>query len=235
MDQLPTLSSVAIRLLDLTAAEDSDAKDVIGLVSSDPALCSKVLKLCRCMAGGRARQVTTIDRAVVFVGFDALRSAVLSVQMFEIFDGVVSPGGEQRTEPVVFDRRMVWHHSLAVAVVCEHLAASTSGPGKIQRGEAFTCGLLHDLGLLALHVAMPKGFDRVCELAESHGKSLDHACRRIIGIGGCLAGKRLAEHWQLPQRMIDVIWLHGQPVNALPEGPNRPLIALVSLADAIAR
>ncbi|MCH8344192.1 MAG: HDOD domain-containing protein [Planctomycetes bacterium] len=235
LDQLPTLSSVAIRLLDLTAAEDSDAKDVIGLVSSDPALCSKVLKLCRCMAGGRARQVTTIDRAVVLVGFDALRSAVLSVQVFEIFDGIASPGGEQRTEPVVFDRQMFWHHSLAVAVVCEHIAASTSGPGKIQRSEAFTCGLLHDLGLLALHVAMPKGFDRVCELAESHGKSLDHACRRIIGIGGCLAGKRLAEHWQLPQLMIDVIWLHGQPVNALPDGPNRPLIALVSLADAIAR
>ncbi len=234
LEALPTLSRVAVRLLDLTTSETSEAKEVIELVGSDPALASKVLKLCRRHSRGRASIVKSIDRAVLMLGFDAVRSAVLSVQVFELFDGVPSPSGEIRERPV-FVRDMFWKHCLAVAAACEMIVEGTKLRAKIPRGEAYIAGLLHDLGQLALHLVMPTSFDRVIELAETQGVPLDKACRSIIGIDTHTAGKRLAERWHLPNSLSDVLWLHGQPFNSLPDLPHRNVIALVSLADAIAR
>jgi signal transduction histidine kinase/HD-like signal output (HDOD) protein len=235
LESLPTLSPIAVRLLQLTTAEDADAKEIIQLVSSDPALAARVLKLCRCHARGRASIVTSVERAVLLLGFEAVRGAVLSVQVFELFDGLPSAGGEVHGQQPVFDRRMFWEHSLAVAVACELIVESTKLRGRIDRTEAYISGLLHDLGQLALHLILPASFDRVAELAEGQGVVLDQACRRLIGIDSHTAGKRLAEHWHLPNSLGDVLWLHGQPFNTLPDLPHRDIIEVVSLADAIVR
>ncbi|MHC4773751.1 MAG: HDOD domain-containing protein, partial [Planctomycetota bacterium] len=112
---------------------------------------------------------------------------------------------------------------------------STRLRGRIDRSEAYISGLLHDLGQLALHLIMPSSFDRVAELAEGQGVVLDQACRRLIGIDSHTAGKRLAEHWHLPNSLGDVLWLHGQPFNTLPDLPHRDIIEVVSLADAVVR
>ena len=92
LEELPTLRPVAVKLLDLATSETSETQQVIDLVGSDPAMASKVLKLCRCHARGRASIVKSIDRAVVLLGFEAVRSAVLSVQVLELFDGLPSAG-----------------------------------------------------------------------------------------------------------------------------------------------
>ncbi len=235
LEELPTLSAVAVRLLDLTTSETSDAKQVIDLVASDPALSSKVLKLCRRHSRGRASIVKSIDRAVILLGFETVRSAVLSVQILELFDNVPNPGGELRKGPHVFDRKMFWRHSLAVAIACEMLVEGTNLRARLAQGEAYVSGLLHDLGQLALHLIMPASFDRVIELAEAQGVSVDRVCRRVIGIDTHTAGKRLAEHWHLPHSLGDVLWLHGQPFDSLPDLPHRDMIELVSLADVIVK
>ncbi|MHC4428531.1 MAG: HDOD domain-containing protein, partial [Planctomycetota bacterium] len=167
-------------------------------------------------------------------GFEAVRSAVLSVQVVELFDDLPSAGGEVREHPV-FDRRIFWEHSLAVGVACELLAETRGLRGRVHRSEAYISGLLHDLGQLVLHVILPASFDRVCDLAEARGLSLDHACRRVIGIDSHTAGKRLAEHWHLPHALADVLWLHGQPFDSVPDLPHRETIGLVTLADALVR
>ena len=239
LDALPTLSSVAVRLLELTTSDDSNASDVIELITADPSLTAKVLKLCACqdrMSGGG---VPTIERAVKLLGFDAVRSAVLSVEVFDLFDRTESAGGERVGEQAesekAFDRNAFWRHSLATAVLCESLAASSPSVRDVKPGEAFIGGLLHNLGLLALHVVLPKTIDRVCRFNESHAVSLDEACRRIVGLDHFTAGKRLAEHWRLPHALVDVMWLHGHAFAALPDVPHRSLIGLCGLASAIAR
>jgi signal transduction histidine kinase/HD-like signal output (HDOD) protein len=234
MDALPTLGAVAVRLLELTADADADANEVIGLVASDPALASRVLVMCRCHDRGRASQVTTVERAVLMLGFEAVRSAVLSVQVFELMDGLAAPSGEMRSARPVFDREAFWIHAMAVAVAGERIAAALEADGP-RPGEAFVAGLLHDIGQLVLHVLLPETFDQVCRVAETHTTSLDHACRQLIGLDTHTVGKRVAEHWNLPQSLIDVIWLNGQPHEALPPVPHRPLIAVISLADALVR
>jgi HD-like signal output (HDOD) protein len=229
VDALPTLDSVVMRLLELTSDADSDAQEVIALVASDPSLASRVLAMCRCHDRGRASNVTTIDRAVLLLGFEAVRCAALSVQVFEVFDRTTGPGGERAPEAPIFDREAFWLNALGVAELSSRLAARGTMTNKINASEAFMAGLLHDIGTLALHVLLPASFDQVCRVAETHSASLDRACRRIIGLDTHTAGKRLAEHWGLPAALTDVIWLHGQPVDALPHVPHRQLIILVSL------
>jgi signal transduction histidine kinase/HD-like signal output (HDOD) protein len=235
LDALPTLNTVAVRLLELTSADDTEASEVIRLVGCDPSLSSKILKLCRCSPRGRASKVTSLDRAVVLMGFEAIRSAVLSVQVFEFFDDLQRKKGEASASPPVFDREQFWYHSLAVGVLCEHLAGCPGLRGQMEPSEAYMAGLLHDLGLLALHVVLPRSVDQVCQFADTHGVSLDQACRRLIGMDTHTAGKRLAEHWRLPRSLGDVLWLNGQRYESLPDLPHRKQIALVTLADVIAR
>lgn len=224
-----------MRVLELTSADDSQARDVVRAIGHDPALSSRVLKLCRCHPRGRRLRVISLERAVVLLGYQAIRSAVLSVQIFDLLDQAISAGGEDAPVRGTFDRAMFWRHSIAVGSVCEMLSELPELRKRVDRPEAFISGLLHDLGHLALHVVLPRSFEKVCELAEMQNVSIDQAARQVIGIDTHTAGKRLAEHWALPHSLADVLWLHGQPFRSLPELPHRVMIGLVSLGDAIAR
>ncbi len=235
VDQLPTLSSVAVRLLEVTSSDESSASDVVRLVASDPSLSAKVLKLCRAASRGVAVKDLTIERAVVLLGFDEVRSAALAVEVFELLDGVASRGGETRSADGAFDRLAFWQHCLAVGIACEALVRGSSYRESIDPGEAFLAGLLHDLGQLALHAVLPRSFDTCCELADQHGLDIDQACRRVIGIDSHTVGKHLADHWQLPERMVESIWLNSRPFDAVPASEHRDLVRLVTLADLIAR
>ncbi|MEM7228472.1 MAG: HDOD domain-containing protein [Planctomycetota bacterium] len=235
LDDLPTLNAIAVRLLELTTDDTAEASEIVELISSDPTLSSRVLRLCRCNERGRAADVQTVERAVLLLGFDAVRSAVLSVQVFSAFQNLKSPAGEVRSERPAFEPELFWQHSVAVATACEMIVRKSSLRHQINASEAFIAGLLHDLGQIVLHVLMPNSFDRVCELAEAHGISVDAACTQLIGIDTHTAGKRLAEHWSLPAQLGDTMWLHGQPFVSLPDLPYRTLIGVVGLADAVVR
>ncbi len=235
LESLPTLNAITVRILELTTNFQADAHEVVRLVSADPSLSARVLALCRHHHNGRGSEVSTVERAVLLLGFEALRTAVLAVQVFDVLDEVQSPGGERGRPSPTFDREAFWLHSLAVAVVAEQVALRGSLTEDVDPGEAFTAGLLHDLGQLVLHVLLPESFDRVCQVTETHSASLDRACRQIIGIDTHTAGKKLAEHWGLPQVLTDSIWLNGQPYEALPTSCDRLMISIVTLADAMVR
>ena len=244
IDTLPTLPTIATRLLSVTANEDSDASEVIDLVRADPALTAKVLSMCRKSANGVRSDAMTVDKAVVLLGFNAVRNAVLSLKVFEIFDE-----DEEEDEPsngngssfhslpnkARFDTREFWRHSLAVAVAAEKIAAAHPGNQDLSPSEAFVCGLLHDVGKLAMFHVLPKAYQRVIELVELNQGGIAEFERRIIGIDHHTAGKRLAEQWQLPFRLQDCIWLHGSPFEHLPKLDHRRMVGLISLADMIVR
>ena len=252
IDSLPTLPAIATRLLSLTADDESHARDVVELIAADPALTAKVLSLCRTADKGVRDDVLTIDRAVVLLGFNAIRNAVLSVNVFETFresrEAAHAAGGVDEDRHgasdtavgATFDRVAFWSHSLAVAVLAEQIALAAEGGASPRHrpfdpSEAFVCGLLHDIGKLALDHVLPKSFGRVVELTELNQGNIAEFERRIIGIDHHTAGKRLAEQWGLPHRLQDCIWLHGTPYDTLPKLEHQRLIGLITLADAVAR
>jgi signal transduction histidine kinase/HD-like signal output (HDOD) protein len=237
LEELPTLPAVALRVLQVTGDDHSSAKDVIQLISSDPSLAARILQLTR-RADAGIREPASIERAVVLLGFDAVRSAVLAVSIFQTFS--VPREGEGHGGAVSkFNREEFWAHCLAVGCCAELLAEARAvgGPaGPTSPSEAFLCGLLHDLGKLALDAVLPKSFSRTVEAADLLRGNIADVERGVIGLDHMVVGKRLAERWQLPAAIRDCAWLHGQPPQALPAGLRNPrLVNLITLADLLAR
>ncbi|MBN1844370.1 MAG: HDOD domain-containing protein [Sedimentisphaerales bacterium] len=227
LDSLPTLPAVAARLLQITVRSDTQAAEVVGLIESDPALASKIIALATQAGRGVSKKTVSVSKAVVLLGFEAVRHAVLSIQVFE----ALGQAGEAETP---FDRQGFWRHSLAVACAARLLSRRMDAP--VDPEEAFVCGLLHDLGKVALDASLPKSFARIVQLTESSLGNIAEMEQRILGIDHTVVGKRLAEKWSLPASIREAIWLHHQPPGSLPPSvEHRSVVQIVHLADLLVR
>ncbi len=237
VETLPTLPSVAMRLMRITSAEDADLKEIIRLIEADPPLAAKVLSMCRRAELGLGARVTTVERAVVLLGLEMLKSIVLGVQVMDWSSTHAERGsqpGAAGTKPGTFDREGFWRHCISVACGAEMIAAKHREL-EVQPGEAFVAGLLHDLGKVALQMVLPQAYAQVIEMADTRSANIADIEAQVIGLDHHTAGKRLAERWQLPTVLTEAIWLHGQRCEALPPGPNRKLVGIVRTADALCR
>ena len=232
LEELPTLPVVALRVLELTRNDESSAKDLVALLGNDPPLTAQILQLLHRADRGVRPEVHSVERAVVLLGFEAVRSMVLAVSVFKTLDN--GRGGRGR-----FSRDDFWKHCLAVACCAEMLAEALPDRKKepaVEPAEAFVCGLLHDLGKVALDAALPKSFERVMEASDLVRGNIADLERSIIGLDHMVVGKRLSERWGLEPTLCECIWLHGQSPAALPQSvKNARLINLVTLADLLAR
>jgi len=230
LDSLPTLSAVAVRVLQVTSDQHSSAADVIRLVRGDQALTTRLLSLAASAWTGVREPVTTLEKAVPLLGFSALRSIVLSVSVFEAF-----PASRAERADIQFDRREFWKHALAVACAAQRLASQHKDMG-IDPHDAFVAGLLHDIGKAALSAVFPKSYDRISVQANQSRSDIADIERAVLGLDHTVAGRHVAERWRLPRDLQEVIWLHHLAGETLPASVSNPgLIALVRLADALAR
>ena len=230
LDELPTLPAVALRVLELAGSDAASCKQIVQLVSSDPSISARILQLVHRADSGVRSEIKSVERAVVLLGLDAVRSAVLAISVFENF----SPRKAARNGGH-FNREEFWKHCVAVAC-CAELLAERLRQASIQPATAFVCGLLHDLGKVALDAALPKSFSRVIEASELLRGNIADIERQVIGLDHTVVGKRLAEQWSLPAIVRDCIWLHGQDPRAIPAGhPNPRMINLITLADHLVR
>lgn len=240
LDALPTLSPIATRILQLGSDDRAELSEVASLIESDPALTVKILGMCRKADKGLGSRITTVRRAVVMLGLEAVQSAVLGVSVFELLDReservdrAMADGATPRGQHE-FDRRGYWQHSIGVACAAELIAAKHRAL-RIKPDEAFVAGLLHGLGRLVLSIVLPQAYRRVVEACERRQSAAAPVERSIIGMDNHLAGKRVCEHWGLPTEIGDVIWLHSQPAASLPDVPHRRLILLITAARAVCR
>ncbi|HBS29789.1 MAG TPA: hypothetical protein DEB06_10155 [Phycisphaerales bacterium] len=238
IDALPTLSPIALRVLELSSSESADLKEIARVIESDPALTARLLSLCRRADRVISTRITTVDRAAVMLGMESVRAAMLSVEVFSVLGGAEEEGPlvPDAPGPPRLDRRELWRHCLATACAAELLAETH--PERMtgyRPQEAFLAGLLHDMGKLALDRVLPRAYAKVVALCEARPVFIADVERAVIGLDHHAAGKRLAEHWGLPHALQDVVWLHAQRASALPELPHFALIAVVTVADALVR
>ncbi|MFQ5491902.1 MAG: HDOD domain-containing protein, partial [Phycisphaerae bacterium] len=190
-------------------------------------LTSKILSLVRRSDTGAGRGVTTVQQAVVLLGFTAVRNAVLSVKVYQTFASAPRDGS-------ALDRSEFWKHSLAVACTAQLIAERVKG--KASPGDAFVCGLLHDLGKVALDACLPKSYARVVRQTQARRACICDVERSVLGLDHTTAGKWLAKRWKLPQSVIDCVWLHHHPPENLPKSvASADLIGVVHLADDVVR
>lgn len=230
LEAIPPLSPVATRILSLTADEQTSPRDIVRLVETDPALAARLLSMLgRAETGVRASAIN-LDNAVRLLGFKSIRHVTLALKVQEAF----GLGESDHEKGSTFNRLAFWKHCLAVACAAQGLAEASKSA--IDVHEAFVCGLLHDLGKIALHTAMPKSYAKVVLQADELRSDIGAIERRLLGADHSVAGHRLAKRWGLPQRLVDCIWLHHQTPEALPANiATLGHVQLIHLADTIAR
>ncbi len=228
LDRLPALPTVVARLLAVTSSEDSSAGDVVSVIESDASLTAGILHMVRRADLGARDRAMTVARAVTLLGFRTVRNAALSSRFFDTLSTDQADGPTART------RRGLWEHSLGVACAAELIAEQTNA--KKCAGEAFVCGLLHDVGKIALDVCLPKSYTRAMEYAEQRGACICDVESDIFGLDHTVAGKRLVTRWQLPQPIVECVWLHHQEPNDLPSSLCNPeLVRMIHFADHLVR
>lgn len=220
ISDLPTLPTVYIRVNRLLQSPNSNVNQIARIIESDQAISSKVLRLVNSSFFGFCRRVTQINQAVVLLGFNAIRNTVLSISVFESFRSSTS---------INFDRREFWRHSIATGLIARCLARLL---GIEQQDEAFSGGILHDLGKLVLDQHLPEKFARILELALGQNIPMIEAERLILGTDHAEIGEYLMEKWNLPHILVEMVALHHTP-SIIRSHPA--LVSLVHLGDILAR
>lgn len=192
VDALPTLSPVATRLLSLGASDEVDIEEITKVIEGDVAMASRVLSMCRKADKGLGDRITSVKRAIVMLGIEAIRAAALSVNIYDVMEQ-----GKARREAL--DRMGFWRFSIATA-----WRARRSGGEVLHWACAVRRGVRRGaLALLGQGCAGPCAPQELCEaisvLAERQGSDTAPSERSLVGVDHHTAGKRVAEHWHLPE------------------------------------
>ena len=212
---LPPLPLVVQKLLKVVGDANTSAKDVAEVLSSDQAMTSKVLKLVNSAFYGLPGKISTISRAVVILGNAAVRNLALA---FASYDALKKLGGDQVQE-------RFWGHALTCAVGAQELALRL----KLHEAEeAFTAGLLHDLGHLILITFLPNEYTAVYSRVDPDFLEREE---QIMGTTHTEVGSLLLKHWQIPDNLCRIVRLHHTDKLGIPG--KEPLLCSVMLADIL--
>lgn len=212
--ELTPLKSVATRAIQLAEDEHSAAMDLATVISSDQALTAKLLRLSNSAYYGYSRRIGNVREAVILLGMRTVRSVAISSGIIDAFT-VVQPNP-------LFDQDLFWAHSVCVGLVAEAIARETR---TARPEDAFTAGVLHDIGKLAMMLSEPLDFAEVVDLVQREGMRYREAELAVFKVGHEHIGARLAQRWKFPELLVDAIRTHH---------PEKPVSAIEDLGDLVA-
>lgn len=213
LDQLPSMPRVFALLGQALARPNVSALSLAQLVEQDSALAAKVLQLANSSFVSRGQAVADLQQAIVRTGVQTLRALTLLVEVFELPALTAS------------DRRALQRHALLTARLA---AALVGGRGDVSE-LAYSAGLLHDIGKLALAVQRPVLFE-ACWRQAGAGFAYDEAEQVVLPPGHAPLGAYLLGLWGLPDPIVDAVMQHHDPMVA---GPRDVTFAL-QLANHLA-
>jgi putative nucleotidyltransferase with HDIG domain len=222
IDNLPSLPAIVTKLLEVVNSPETSADDATRLIEKDPALTSKFIRLANSAFYGMPRAVSSVSSAVVILGFNVIRSVVLSASVMKMF----SDRGRQS-----IDKDRFWKHSIATALAAKELVRHLMGFKLFDPESMFCAGILHDIGKLIFDEFVHQDYKAVCEYAKVNGCSLIEAESQTLGINHAEIGRILADKWALPLDLENAIVHHHSPEQA---AEHVEAVAIVHIANVIA-
>jgi putative nucleotidyltransferase with HDIG domain len=217
--QLPALPTIAMEVVDMVDNPKTSASKLGKLISADQALTAKVLKIANSPFYGFPRRISTIDFAIIVLGYDALKEIVISISLISSL---------QKKSDSMFDAKAFWDHAITSGVVARRLARDL---GYRVSGEVFVGGLLHDMGVSVVHRYFKNEYRRIVEIGRDTDLTSIEAEESVLGVTHAEVGGWLAERWNLPDHLVEAITLHHTPGKA---ERNKDLVAIIHAADVFA-
>jgi len=213
--QIPTIPAVLVKILEVVGGERTGVKDLVAVVERDKALTGRILRLANSAFFGFSRNVATLSRAVMLLGFSTVKNLALGVKVWETLTGGTAHGEMEK----------LWVHSSLVAAASRALARRLKLPDP---EEAFTAGLLHDMGKVILFTRFPSEYREI--LGKWTGDEGVVAERGALGVDHSQVGGWLAESWSLPALIVDAASSHHR---TLGDRSGWNLSGVVNLANRL--
>ena len=223
ISHIATLPEVTMKIIQLVEDPDSTAQDLNKVISNDPALGARILKVVNSAFYGLPGQIGSINRAIVLLGLNAVKNIAIAASLAKLFRG-----GKIAEN---FDARDLWMNSIASATATRLLAQ------KIGLGlpdEAFLAGLIHDLGIMVeIQARRPQFVEVLDRINNDPTCTMRQAEQEILGATHEQFGQGLCKLWKFPANFQNVTGFHHRPTEL--ERDQRSLTSLVFLADVITK
>jgi len=220
---LPTSSAIVAKVIQTAYNASSGAKDLAEIIEHDPPLTAKILKVANSAYYGAAGTITSLQRAIVILGFETIKRIVTTVGVIDSFSGGKGEDGG-------IDLNGIWYHSVGTARACELISEKTA----VGRPDAtYIAGLLHDIGKIILAISFPDNYRNVIEQAVEGGKRILFVERKLLNVDHAMIGKILCDVWNLPEEIGAAILYHHDPTET--SGEDRKLAQVAQLGDFLCR
>ncbi len=203
MNHLPSIPTLYMQVVEKTSRAETSLEEIGRLIGQDIGMTAQILKMANSAFFGLRRQLSSVEEAVAYLGLDTIKSLVLSIHAFSQFE---------KAERGAFSIEALWGHSLQVASFAKRIVKLEGQEAKAAE-EAFTAGMLHDIGKLVLAVNLPKEYAEATRLALS-GLELPLAEHQVFGSNHADVGGYLIGLWGLPVPVVEAVALHHCPSRA---------------------
>lgn len=215
---LPVIPKVILESLKLLDNQFTTAKELDKVIGKDQALVTKVITIANSPFYGLQRKVTTIEYAIMVLGYRELKDIISALSVAEAF--------KNKTDRFLNHKEFVLH-SYITGTASKKLANEL---GFHNSGEAFIAGFLHDVGISIVHRYMHSDFVAICELVENENKNFSDAEMEVLGMTHEQIAQYLLNLWNFPPEISDTVSKHhSSPSNC----SNPTLGAIVQMADCM--
>ena len=220
--RMPSLSTTVVKVLETCNDPLASANDLKRVISLDPVLTGRVLKLINSAYFALGKPITSLTRAIIMLGVNTVKNLALS---FAILKNMKGSGSFH-----AFTTDEFWLHCLGVSVVAKSLAA-VKGLSPAEQEEYFVAGLLHDLGKLPLNKQFPEEYLQICKSVGKESEPFYLSEDRLLGIDHCKVGGMISQKWQLGVGLVETMSYHHNPDDCTEN--SRDLVSTISLANQI--
>jgi HD-like signal output (HDOD) protein len=201
INRMPSLPTTVAKVIEVCNQPQTSPNDLNRLISLDPVLTGKVLKLINSAFFSLSEPVTSVTRAIIMLGLNTVKNLALSTSIVGIFKGDSKEG--------CFSMNDFWVHSLATGVTARMLAARQGLPSDT-REEFFIGGLLHDIGKIPMMHCFPEDYRHILKESQQRRQPLFSTEKITLGFDHCHVGQIIGEKWRLSVNLSSALALHHQ-------------------------
>jgi len=224
----PTGPSTLTEINRILDDPDGSAREAAEVVARDPAVAAKVLRLVNSAYYALKNPVSNIPFAVSILGLKVLKNLVVQATILETFGAKEGAAG--------LDTEWLWDHSFKAAVAAGQLARHAADTVKMIPEDAYTCGLIHDVGRIIMADSFGAKFARAVLVARKTKKPLQQVEQETFNFDHAAVGALLSERWRLSPRLSKAILHHHSPqaLDGEAAAEDRLLGCLLHAADILA-